>query len=92
MANPNPAWISFFVNLPRDRARVLCSLSIAIGFNVETVTYKNINFQVWDLGGEFHYHYRPPSILLDCASYPLHSRLHLSMATQPSSSFTERKV
>jgi hypothetical protein len=24
----------------------------AIGFNVETVTYKNINFQVWDLGGE----------------------------------------
>jgi ADP-ribosylation factor-like protein 1 len=25
---------------------------IAIGFNVETVTYKNINFQVWDLGGK----------------------------------------
>ncbi|KAL0255822.1 hypothetical protein I308_100631 [Cryptococcus tetragattii IND107] len=23
-----------------------------IGFNVETVTYKNINFQVWDLGGQ----------------------------------------
>ncbi|CAG8539420.1 12512_t:CDS:2 [Dentiscutata heterogama] len=23
-----------------------------IGFNVETVTYKNIKFQVWDLGGE----------------------------------------
>jgi ADP-ribosylation factor-like protein 1 len=22
-----------------------------IGFNVETVTYKNIKFQVWDLGG-----------------------------------------
>lgn len=25
---------------------------VAIGFNVETVTYKNINFQVWDLGGQ----------------------------------------
>ena len=26
--------------------------SAAIGFNVETVTYKNIKFQVWDLGGQ----------------------------------------
>ncbi|KAG0750388.1 hypothetical protein G6F37_007264 [Rhizopus arrhizus] len=25
---------------------------VAIGFNVETVTYKNIKFQVWDLGGQ----------------------------------------
>ena len=24
----------------------------AIGFNVESVTYKNIKFQVWDLGGQ----------------------------------------
>lgn len=24
----------------------------AIGFNVETVTYQNIKFQVWDLGGQ----------------------------------------
>ena len=23
-----------------------------IGFNVETVTYKNLKFQVWDLGGQ----------------------------------------
>ncbi|XP_066912465.1 ADP-ribosylation factor-like protein 1 [Clytia hemisphaerica] len=23
-----------------------------IGFNVESVTYKNLNFQVWDLGGQ----------------------------------------
>lgn len=34
----------------------LCSSLVygspAIGFNVETVSYKNINFQVWDLGGE----------------------------------------
>lgn len=29
---------------------VLCSA--AIGFNVESVTYKNIKFQVWDLGGQ----------------------------------------
>ena len=25
---------------------------LAIGFNVETVTYKNLKFQVWDLGGQ----------------------------------------
>ncbi|MGH0147199.1 UNVERIFIED_CONTAM: hypothetical protein FKN15_015768 [Acipenser sinensis] len=25
---------------------------MAIGFNVETVTYKNLKFQVWDLGGQ----------------------------------------
>ena len=28
----------------------LCLL--AVGFNVETVTYKNLKFQVWDLGGQ----------------------------------------
>jgi len=27
-------------------------LSAAIGFNVETVQYKNLKFQVWDLGGQ----------------------------------------
>ena len=25
---------------------------IAIGFNVETVTYKNVKFNVWDVGGQ----------------------------------------
>jgi ADP-ribosylation factor-like protein 1 len=25
---------------------------VAIGFNVETVTYNNLKFQVWDLGGQ----------------------------------------
>ena len=25
---------------------------IAVGFNVETVTYKNLKFQVWDMGGQ----------------------------------------
>ena len=28
------------------------SSQIAIGFNVEQVTYKNLKFQVWDLGGQ----------------------------------------
>ena len=27
-------------------------LKLAIGFNVETVTFKNLKFQVWDLGGQ----------------------------------------
>ena len=28
------------------------SVILAVGFNVETVTYKNLKFQVWDLGGQ----------------------------------------
>lgn len=28
------------------------AIPAAIGFNVETVTYKNLKFQVWDLGGQ----------------------------------------
>ncbi|KCV69383.1 ADP-ribosylation factor-like protein 1 [Fonticula alba] len=27
-------------------------MSVSVGFNVETVTYKNLKFQVWDLGGQ----------------------------------------
>lgn len=35
----------------RARSGILTLLTTAaIGFNVETVTYKNIKFQVWDLG------------------------------------------
>ena len=30
----------------------LFCLFVAIGFNVEQVTYKNLKFQVWDLGGQ----------------------------------------
>jgi ADP-ribosylation factor protein 1 len=30
----------------------LPSISLAIGFNVETVQYKNISFTVWDVGGQ----------------------------------------
>lgn len=32
--------------------KTLLHTPAAIGFNVETVTYKNIKFQVWDLGGQ----------------------------------------
>lgn len=36
--------------------RLACGETIStiptIGFNVETLTYKNINFKVWDLGGQ----------------------------------------
>lgn len=28
------------------------NLLVAVGFNVETVNYKNLKFQVWDLGGQ----------------------------------------
>eukprot|EP00210_Caulerpa_lentillifera_P001428 g1371.t1 len=54
-------WISRLVSLFNDReARILVlgldnagkTTILSIGFNVETVTYKNIKFQVWDLGGQ----------------------------------------
>jgi hypothetical protein len=32
--------------------RAAFPMCAAIGFNVETVSYKNIKFQVWDLGGQ----------------------------------------
>ncbi|CAA6670297.1 unnamed protein product [Spirodela intermedia] len=31
---------------------VVSTIQVAIGFNVETVQYNNIKFQVWDLGGQ----------------------------------------
>ena len=31
-----------------------------IGFNVEQVTYKNLKFQVWDLGGQTSIRYAIP--------------------------------
>ena len=37
---------------PRDRAHARHPPRAAIGFNVETVQYKGIRFQVWDLGGQ----------------------------------------
>lgn len=41
--------------LPQSRVIPRCvvsNLCIAIGFNVESVVIKNVNFQVWDLGGQ----------------------------------------
>lgn len=38
--------------LRRPHPLPLCPPTPAIGFNVETVTYKNLKFQVWDLGGQ----------------------------------------
>ena len=29
-----------------------CPCPCAVGFNVETVTYKNVKFNVWDVGGQ----------------------------------------
>ena len=48
--------ISFFLS-PQQKAKTSfkCHISVllsAIGFNVETVQYKNLKFQVWDLGGQ----------------------------------------
>jgi hypothetical protein len=42
---------SVFLRLPAPLPSCLL-LVPAIGFNVETVSYKNIKFQVWDLGGQ----------------------------------------
>jgi ADP-ribosylation factor-like protein 1 len=36
----------------RDESHSSLGVASAIGFNVESVTYKNIRFQVWDLGGQ----------------------------------------
>ncbi|XP_078077222.1 ADP-ribosylation factor-like protein 1 [Mustelus asterias] len=36
----------------QQQRRRLAANAGAIGFNVETVTYKNLKFQVWDLGGQ----------------------------------------
>ncbi len=33
-----------------------------IGSNVEEINYKNVKFQVWDLGGQVH----PPCLLKAC--------------------------
>ena len=35
-----------------DQWNLCVCCAAAIGFNVETVSYKNIKFQVWDLGGQ----------------------------------------
>jgi ADP-ribosylation factor family len=50
------AWVPFSAGkttiLYRLQVGEVISTIPTIGFNVETVTYKNIKFQVWDLGGQ----------------------------------------
>ncbi|CAN6547249.1 unnamed protein product [Malus baccata var. baccata] len=46
-----PSWY-FFSFLRIILLNQLFYLDAAIGFNVETVQYNNIKFQVWDLGGQ----------------------------------------
>ena len=36
----------------RPLKRAPSTLSPLVGFNVETVTYKNVKFNVWDVGGQ----------------------------------------
>ncbi|CDW87723.1 UNKNOWN [Stylonychia lemnae] len=45
------ALMAFILSISEFRAVFLIYI-IAVGFNVETVTYKNLKFQVWDLGGQ----------------------------------------
>lgn len=48
------SYLLFLVSILSNRLKIKTHLFffVAIGFNVETVTYKNIKFQVWDLGGQ----------------------------------------
>lgn len=41
-------WASVWQNVRYNYYRI----SVCIGFNVETVEYKNISFTVWDVGGQ----------------------------------------
>ncbi|KIY49591.1 ARF/SAR superfamily [Fistulina hepatica ATCC 64428] len=45
------AVLSFSISLATKIGEVVSTIP-TIGFNVETVQYKNIKFQVWDLGGQ----------------------------------------
>lgn len=45
---PRKDWIPHYAKLAADLPSSLFSL----GFNVETVEYKNISFTVWDVGGQ----------------------------------------
>lgn len=40
-----------------------------IGFNVEQVTYKNLKFQVWDLGGQTSIRWRISGLILKIFLY-----------------------
>ena len=42
----------YFLFLGRLQVGEVVTTIPTIGFNVEQVTYKNLKFQVWDLGGQ----------------------------------------
>lgn len=42
----------FFMIIDRMQLNEIVSTVPTIGFNIETVKYKNLTFQVWDLGGQ----------------------------------------
>ena len=52
--------LPFFVIVPIDSIMTVDRMQLneivstvpTIGFNIETVKYKNLTFQVWDLGGQ----------------------------------------
>lgn len=44
--------LPFQVSARACASRINHRVVAAIGFNVEQVTYKNLKFQVWDLGGQ----------------------------------------
>ena len=51
-ADTSPCIIRWLDRLYKALRRLSLVSAAAIGFNVETVSYKNIKFQVWDLGGQ----------------------------------------
>ena len=45
--------LDIILDIGNDIVILKCyAFPLAIGFNVETVVYKNLKFQVWDLGGQ----------------------------------------
>jgi len=64
------SWIAHFF----DRLQVgeVVTTIPTIGFNVEQVTYKNLKFQVWDLGGQTSIRYGCFCLLKYIFMYSLH--------------------
>jgi len=55
-----------------------------VGFNVETITYKNVNFTVWDVGGQdkirglWKHYYQGTDALIWCVDSSDKERTHLA--------------
>lgn len=46
------AWCTAVVSRAQESSKRNWKANVALGFNVETVEYKNISFTVWDVGGQ----------------------------------------